>query len=417
MIYMLVYIPMVIPGTWLLNRCGLRVSLLTGASLNAFGACIKCVALELSQPYGVDTPSAMASFPILMAAQCICALAQVFTLGMPAQLAATWFGESELALATSIGVFANQVGCAFGFGFPPLMVPDPSNTNSFEDFRHGFRILLYGGAAIMLISFIIVAIFFKEEPKAPPSRAQFKRIMQREGIVPNDAEGELKALPASDVDSSILNSEVTYAMKKNFFLQITHCLKNINFVFLTICYGVNTGVYYEIGTLLNPVISEFFPKEQVAIGWVGFSMIITGMVGSLVAGVILKRTGQYRRVFLIFYMLSVVSWVAFMGSLYSPHISIIFLTMILLGFFQSGFLPLGFEYAAEITYPIEEGLTSGILNTSAQIFGIALTYSATALLDRYKALIANIFILICLIAAAIPACKLNIKEPIELNEN
>lgn len=36
-------------------------------------------------------------------------------------------------------------------------------------------------------------------------------------------------------------------------------------------------------------------------------------------------------------------------------------------FFQSGFLPLGFEYAAEITYPIDEGLTSGILNTSAHV--------------------------------------------------
>ncbi|KAM7534082.1 hypothetical protein Aperf_G00000107107 [Anoplocephala perfoliata] len=245
MIYMLMYIPMVIPGTWLLNRYGLRVALLMGALLNALGAGIKCVALELSQPYGVDTPAAMASFPILMAAQCICALAQVFTLGMPAQLAATWFAESELAIATSIGVFANQVGCAFGFGFPPLMIPDPTYSNNFEDFRRGFRILLYGGAAIMLTAFIAVVIFFKEEPKAPPSRAQFKRILQREGVALDDVQGELKTQPVS---------------------------------------GVNTGVYYEIGTLLNAIVSEFFPEEQVAIGWIGFSMVIAGVFGALLAG-------------------------------------------------------------------------------------------------------------------------------------
>lgn len=106
---MLMYIPMVVPGTWLLNRYGLRAALLTGAGLNAFGACVKCVSMELSHPYGVETTAALSSFPILMFGQCICALAQVFTLGMPAQLAATWFGESEVALATAIGVFSNQV--------------------------------------------------------------------------------------------------------------------------------------------------------------------------------------------------------------------------------------------------------------------------------------------------------------------
>ncbi|KAM3181488.1 hypothetical protein ACTXT7_014270 [Hymenolepis weldensis] len=103
MIYMLMYIPMVVPGTWLLNRYGLRAALLIGAGLNAVGACVKCVSMELSHPYGVETTAALSSFPILMLGQCICALAQVFTLGMPAQLAATWFGESEVALATAIG--------------------------------------------------------------------------------------------------------------------------------------------------------------------------------------------------------------------------------------------------------------------------------------------------------------------------
>ncbi|VEL33968.1 unnamed protein product [Protopolystoma xenopodis] len=35
-------------------------------------------------------------------------------------------------------------------------------------------------------------------------------------------------------------------------------------------------------------------------------------------------------------------------------------------FFMTGYLPLGFEFAAETTYPEQEGLTSGILNASAQ---------------------------------------------------
>lgn len=109
MIYMLVYIPMIVPATWLLNHYGLRISILIGAGLNALGAWIKCLSMELSQPYGVDTTSAAASFPLLMVGQFVCASGQVFLLGVPAQLASTWFGKSELALATAIGVFGNQV--------------------------------------------------------------------------------------------------------------------------------------------------------------------------------------------------------------------------------------------------------------------------------------------------------------------
>jgi FLVCR family feline leukemia virus subgroup C receptor-related protein len=41
---------------------------------------------------------------------------------------------------------------------------------------------------------------------------------------------------------------------------------------------------------------------------------------------------------------------------------------------MTGYLPIGFELAAELTYPIAEGTTSGLLNGSAQLFGIGMTY-------------------------------------------
>nr|VZI17508.1 unnamed protein product [Spirometra erinaceieuropaei] len=108
MIYMLSYIPLIIPATWLLDRYGLRVSIVLGAVLNALGAWLKCVSVQLSEPVGVLTTAASASFPVLMFAQTICSISQVSLLGMPAQLAVTWFGQNELPLATAIGVFGNQ---------------------------------------------------------------------------------------------------------------------------------------------------------------------------------------------------------------------------------------------------------------------------------------------------------------------
>lgn len=40
---------------------------------------------------------------------------------------------------------------------------------------------------------------------------------------------------------------------------------------------------------------------------------------------------------------------------------------------MTGYLPVGFEFAAELTYPEPEVTSSGLLNASAQVFGILLT--------------------------------------------
>jgi len=97
MIYMLSYIPLILPTSWLLDRTGLRVVAIIGTLLNALGAWIKCAAVRSDL------------FTVLMFAQTICAVAQVFILGIPARLAAVWFGPNEVSTATAIGVFGNQV--------------------------------------------------------------------------------------------------------------------------------------------------------------------------------------------------------------------------------------------------------------------------------------------------------------------
>ena len=37
---------------------------------------------------------------------------------------------------------------------------------------------------------------------------------------------------------------------------------------------------------------------------------------------------------------------------------------------MTGYLPIGFEVGAEITYPISEATSSGLLNVSAQVINI-----------------------------------------------
>lgn len=97
MVYMLTYIPFVFPVTWLLDRKGLRVVALVAAGVNCAGAWVKVAS---AKPH---------LFWVSALGQVVCAVAQVFILGMPSHIAAVWFGPEEVSTACSIGVFGNQV--------------------------------------------------------------------------------------------------------------------------------------------------------------------------------------------------------------------------------------------------------------------------------------------------------------------
>lgn len=55
--------------------------------------------------------------------------------------------------------------------------------------------------------------------------------------------------------------------------------------------------------------------------------------------------------------------------------------VLLYRFFMTGYLPLGFEFAAELTYPESEGTSSGLLNVSAQV---GVLFSLCLLLYRQR---------------------------------
>lgn len=101
MIYLLTYIPLILPVLWLLHRRGVRDVVLIGAAFNCIGAWIKV---------GSAAPD---MFPVAVLGQFVSSVATVFVLGMPSSLASVWFGETEVSTACSIGVLGNQVGLGF----------------------------------------------------------------------------------------------------------------------------------------------------------------------------------------------------------------------------------------------------------------------------------------------------------------
>lgn len=65
---------------------------------------------------------------------------------------------------------------------------------------------------------------------------------------------------------------------------------------------------------------------------------------------------------------------------------------------MTGYIPIGFELSSELTYPEPEATSSGLLNASAQIFGILFTLGATKIYSTYGDIPANIALGLVLIA-------------------
>lgn len=213
----------------------------------------------------------------------------------------------------------------------------------------------------LLLSFPV----FKEKPKHPPSRAQSL------------------SYALATTDASYLSS-------------IVRLFKNLNFVLLVITYGLNAGAFYALSTLLNRMVIMHFPGQEVNAGRIGLTIVIAGMFGAMISGIWLDKSKTYKETTLVVYIMTLVGMVVYTFTLNLNHLWIVFITAGSLGFFMTGYLPLGFEFAVELTYPESEGVSSGLLNVSAQVFGIIFTISQGQIIDNYGSVPGNIFLCVFL---------------------
>jgi FLVCR family feline leukemia virus subgroup C receptor-related protein len=317
LLYMFIYIPGVLPASWILARYGLRVTVLIGAFGTCLGSAIKCFC---------QSPD---HFHILLAGQAISATSQLFIINVPPSLAAVWFAPGELSSATSVGVFGNQLGVALGFVVPPLLIVVDNVGLGLS------RLHMYQLIAASTVCLLLLCLFDKQPPTAP-SAAQS-----------SEARGE--ASTSDHIDT----------LRKLF--------GNRDFNLLFLSYGINVGVFYALSTLLEQMLNSRFPNSSTEAGQMGLLLTVSGMFGSVSCGLFLDRTHRYKHTTVGLYILSLLGMCLYSGALYLPVIWPLFLVCVQLGFFMTGYLPIGFEFAAELTFPQPEGTSAGLLNASAQV--------------------------------------------------
>ncbi|GJQ81226.1 hypothetical protein Trydic_g20445 [Trypoxylus dichotomus] len=339
MIAMATYPVLLFPATYVIDKIGLRYAVLLGGLGTTVGAWIKIFSV---QPH---------LFWVGYVGQTVVFTSQPFILGLPPKIAAVWFGPNEMSTACCIGIFGSQLGTALSFILPPLIV---ENHDNLDDIGRELLYLFYSIAIFSSVTLFLIFVLFKSEPPSPPSKAQ----------------ADLKSNRTESFNKIFLKSYKSLSTNKSFLLH-------------AISFGINLGVYVTVCTLLNQFVLEYFEDAETDAGLTGLFLVVVGMGGVVIFGIVLDKTRKYKETAIALYGTTILSIIAFLVALEMYSKILLYIAGCLLGFFQTGYYGVGFEFGVELSYAQPESTSSGILVAMVQAFGIIFTLLLGQLLPYF----------------------------------
>ena len=147
---------------------------------------------------------------------------------------------------------------------------------------------------------------------------------------------------------------------------IKELLKNTEWIKTSWIFTVILGTWISLGNLLTPLLGDLYtPSEISSIGGV---FVLFGIVGTVLAGLIIDKTHAYIKMIRIIcsmcsVMVLLLIWIIPTGSLGMTMVSVA-----ILGTFISPILPAGYSFSALITSPIGPAVANGFMMTFAQMY-------------------------------------------------
>ncbi|XP_015514784.1 uncharacterized MFS-type transporter C09D4.1-like [Neodiprion pinetum] len=347
LLFMLAYIPLVFPISYMMDRIGLRWTIIVGCLLTALGSWIKVFSIPRDRFY------------VTFIGQSLVASTQVIVLNVPGRLAANWFGSSQVSTATSMGLFGFQLGIAGSFLLTPIVV---RNHDDLDDIGDDLSRLFWFFAVYSTVALITAIVFLRDEPPLPPSETR-----------------RLQKLNISE------NSD-------GFLPLMKRLLSNRSYLALCHSFGINIGVLNSIATLLNQMYLIHFEHGEKEAGQIGLAIVIMGLISSPIFGYILDKTHKFKLTISAVYALSLLGQILFAVSLVMEIKWMVYVSATFLGFFITSYFAVGYEVCAEYTYPEPEGVATAFLNVTNQIYGIAIVLIFGKVIDIFGDLWAHLVI-------------------------
>ena len=144
-------------------------------------------------------------------------------------------------------------------------------------------------------------------------------------------------------------------------------------VYLAVVF-VGMGVFNGVTTWVEQIVHPRGFSETDA-GLIGGLLLLGGLLGAVVVSALSDRQGKRVRYLVLCFALAVpgLLCVALVSTTW-----VLFAASFVLGFFLVPALPVGMQYAAEITYPTPEGTSNGLIQLFGQV-SVVFVYVMSAL--------------------------------------
>jgi cyanate permease len=314
MCFMIVYLVVSIPASWIIDTYGIRIGVGTGAVLTGL--------------FGLLRGLFSSNYSLLLMAQIGIAIGQPFLLNSITKVAARWFPIEERATASGLGTLSSYIGILTGMILTPWLVNGSGITG-----------MLYIYGIFALISAVVFIVFVRERPPVAPCRPdQEERALALDGL-------------------------------KLIF-------KNKNFNWLMFIFFIGLGVFNAVTTWIENILR---PRGFTSIqaGMTGGLMIAGGILGALIIPIL---SDHYRKRTPFIMIALAGATVSLIGITFGTSYFVVLMSGTAFGFFLLSSGPVGFQYGAEITYPVSEGTSNGFLLLAGQISGILFIFG----MDSFK---------------------------------
>jgi MFS family permease len=182
---------------------------------------------------------------------------------------------------------------------------------------------------------------------------------------------------------------------------LRHILANRDMRITMFLFLIGLGIFNAISSMTDSIAERVGVEDSD--GLIGGVMLIGGIIGAVVIPTLSDR---YRRrkpflVLCISGMLPAVAVLAFAGKLAGDPDSIYRLSLIAsftLGFFVMSAGPLGFQYAAEVSYPAPESTSQGILLWVGQLTGMIFVAGMSIHENQYLGVFMTIFVFLSILS-------------------
>ncbi|HUX95306.1 MAG TPA: MFS transporter [Bacteroidales bacterium] len=226
MSFMIVYVAVSIPASWIIDKYGIRIGVGTGALFTGV--------------FGLIRGFAGSDYHILLLAQTGIAIGQPFILNAITKFAARWFPLEERATAAGLGTLAMYIGILAGMTLTPYLV-----------IGYGINDMLYIYGTIAITTSIVFIVLIRESPPSAPCR-------------PDQEERSLV------------------------FDGFRNTLRARDFVWLMIIFFIGLGVFNSVTTWIEDILRpRGFTATQA--GMTGGVMILGGIAGAIIIPLLSDR--------------------------------------------------------------------------------------------------------------------------------